>query len=80
MVVYKENGEQINIELILGFKVKELNKDYVAYTLNDDHVSPDVPLFISEFDGETIKNIPPQESTLVLNTYQKLKEEINKEA
>lgn len=76
MVVYRENGEAINIELILTFKVPSLNKEYVAYTLNDDKESEDVPLFISEYKDKNIKNIPPQDAAIVMDTYQSLKKEI----
>lgn len=76
VVVYRENGDPINIELILSFKVDQLNKTYVAYTLNDDGVSEDVPLFISEYDGTTIRSISPDESKIVLERYEELKKEI----
>ena len=53
--VYKETGEEIAIEIVLSFKVEELNKSFIAYTLNYDGESDTVPIFISEYDGKTIK-------------------------
>ena len=47
--VYKETGEEIAIEIVLSFKVEELNKSFIAYTLNDDGESDTVPIFISEY-------------------------------
>jgi hypothetical protein len=38
VIVYKENGEPIKIEVILSFRIDKINKDYVVYTINDDNV------------------------------------------
>ena len=77
--VYKENGEEIVIEIILSFEVEELNKKYIAYTLNDDGVSDNVAVFISEYDGNTIKDISNDDAELVLEYYNAAKELINEE-
>ena len=75
--VYKQTGEEIIIEIILSFKVEELNKSYIAYTLNDDNESDSVPVFISEYDGKTIKNIRDDEAETVLKYYEAAKELVN---
>ena len=75
--VYKETGEEIEIEVILSFKVEELNKSFIAYTLNDDGESENVPVFISEYDGKTIKDIKDEEAEEVLKYYEAAKELVN---
>ena len=75
--VYKETREEIEIEIILSFKVEELNKSFIAYTLNDDGESENVPVFISEYDGKTIKDIKDEEAEEVLKYYEAAKELVN---
>lgn len=77
--VYKENGEEIAIEIILSFVVEELNKSYIAYTLNDDDNSDTVPVFISEYDGKNIKEISNDDADLVLEYYNAAKELVEEE-
>ena len=68
--VKNENGEEIKIEIILSFSVEELNKRYIAYTLNDDGKKPKVAVLISEIDSNNkIKNIPFEERKLVMAAY-----------
>lgn len=77
--VYKENGEEIAIEVILSFNIEELNKSYIAYTLNDDGQSDNVAVFISEYDGKNIKDIANDEANLVLEYYNAAKELVDEE-
>ena len=77
--VYKEDGEEIAIEIILSFEIEELNKKFIAYTLNDDGNSETVPVFISEYDGKNIKDISNEEADLVLEYYNSAKELVNEE-
>jgi len=77
--VYKEDGEEIAIEIILSFEIEELNKKFIAYTLNDDGSSETVPVFISEYDGKNIKDISNEEADLVLEYYNAAKELIDEE-
>ena len=77
--VYKENGEEIAIEIILSFNIEELNKSYIAYTLNDDGQSDNVAVFISEYDGKNIKDIANDEANLVLEYYNAAKELVDEE-
>lgn len=77
--VYKEDGEEIAIEIILSFNVEEFNKSYIAYTLNDDGQSENVAVFISEYDGKNIKDISNEEAKTVLEYYNAAKELIDEE-
>ena len=77
--VYKENGEEIAIEIILSFNIEELNKSYIAYTLNDDGKSDNVAVFISEYDDKNIKDIANDEANLVLEYYNAAKELVDEE-
>lgn len=78
VIVKRENGEQIKIEIVLSFKIAEYNKQYIAYTINNDNIQDDVPLLISEIDPVTqkIKNIPENEKSIVLETYNQVKNSI----
>lgn len=75
VVVEKENGEKIKIEVILSFVVEEVNKEYIAYTLNDDGNSDVEMVMISEIDMQTqkIKAIPESEKDIVLKYYEDAK-------
>ena len=73
--VKRENGEEIRIEIILSFNVEELNKRYIAYTLNDDGKKSVVAVLISEIDSNNrIKDIPFEERELVMTAYNSAKE------
>ena len=75
-----EFGEEITIELLFNFEIKELNKNYVVYTLNDDGVSEDVNVLISEiyYDDKTprIKSIEESEKEMVVLFYNNIKNSI----
>ncbi len=75
VIVYKENGEPIKIEVILSFRIDKINKDYVVYTINDDNVQENVAVIISEIDQEThkIKSILPEEKDIVMEYYEQVK-------
>ena len=79
--VKRDNGEIIKIEIVLSFKVENLNKQYIVYTIDDDGALEDVPILISEIDQntQTIKQIPENEKDQVLNIYNELKEKITNE-
>ena len=75
IIVKKENGESIKIEIILSFIVKELNKKYIAYTINDDGQKKLVAVMISEIDDNgLLKEIPEKEKNLVINAYKNAKD------
>ena len=75
-----EFGEEITIELLFNFEIKELNKNYVVYTLNDDDVSEDVNVLISEmyYEDKTprIKSIDESEKEMVVLFYNNIKNSI----
>ncbi len=72
VVVKDENGEDIKIEVILNFKVEEYNKEYIAYTLNDNKTSESVAVFISEIDPNTKRliSIPVEQKDVVMEAYE----------
>ena len=76
VIVKDENGNDIKIEVILDFGVEEYNKEYIAYTLNDDGVSETKAVFISEIDPETkkLKSIPFDQKDAVMQAYEAAKE------
>ena len=75
IVVYRENGEPIKIEVIMSFRIEKFNKDYVVYTINDDKKREDVIILISEIDKEThkIKSILPEEKDTIMEYYEQVK-------
>ena len=75
-----EFGDELTIELLFNFEIKELNKNYVVYTLNDDGVSEDVNVLISEiyYEGDIprIKSIDESEKEMVVIFYNDIKNSI----
>lgn len=75
----RENGEAITVEIILSFEIEELNKKYIAYTLNDDGKEEDVDVLISEVNNNKLISIPAEEIPVVLKYYENAKELIEME-
>lgn len=77
-IVINENGEETKIEIVLSFRLEEQNKEYVAYTINDDDSMETALVFISEIDVETnkLKSIDENDKETVLIAYEELKREL----
>lgn len=77
-VYINENGEQIRVEVILSFSIEEFNKNYIAYTINDDDSLETAVVLINEVDIETNKLLPIkfEEKEMVLTTYNDIKKTI----
>ena len=80
IVVKNNQGEELTIEIITTFNLKELNKNYVVYTLNDDGISEEVTVLINEYvlenDQPKIIPIPEEETAMVLAFYNTIRENI----
>lgn len=79
--VINELGKEITVEILIGFSIEEYNKNYIAYTINDDGVSESVQVCISEIKyDETglpkIVSIPDDEKEMVLIFYNNIKDKI----
>lgn len=78
--VKDHEGNDITIEIITTFTLKELNKNYVVYTINDDGISENVTVLINEFILENeqpkIVPIPKEETKMVLAFYNTIRENI----
>ena len=48
MTIKNIDNEIIDIEVLVGFKIESIGKEYIAYTVNDDCVSEEVNVLISE--------------------------------
>ena len=76
-----EKNEIITIEILIGFKIEEIGKEYVAYTINDDNLSDTVTVLISEidYDNDIPKIVPikEDEKEMVLLFYNNLKKSMN---
>lgn len=83
MEVYDENNNKISIEIILNFRIEDYDREYIAYTLNDDGISDDVVVFISGIkyveDIPVLINIPEDEKEMALMFYNNVKEGILKQ-
>jgi uncharacterized protein YrzB (UPF0473 family) len=77
-VYINENGEEIRVEVILSFSIEEFNKNYIAYTINDDDSLETAVVLINEVDIETNKLLPIkfEEKEMVLTTYNDIKKTI----
>ena len=80
VTVHDAEGNAINIKILATFRIEEIKKQYVIYTLNDDGVSEDVTLLINEYVIENnqpkIVPIPKEEVNLVLTFYNNLRKNI----
>ena len=80
VTVHDAEGNALNIEILATFRIEEIKKQYVIYTLNDDGVSEDVTLLINEYvignDQPKIVPIPKEEVNLVLTFYNNLRNNI----
>lgn len=75
VIVKDENNNDIKIEVLFSFRVDEFNKEYVAYTLNDDGISETEAVFLSEINPITKKliSIPFEQKEFVLQVYNETK-------
>lgn len=73
---YIYNSKEIEVDVIGGFKIEELNKEYVLCVYDDDKNNDKVMMSIMEIcDGELV-SIPNEEKEIVLGFYQSFKETI----
>ena len=80
--VIDENGNEIKIDIIMQFRIEELNKEYAIFTVNDDGVSEDAYINITELakdetGGYQLKMIPENEKSMVLAFYDSIRDSIN---
>lgn len=80
ITVYDDKNIPIVVEVFLTFKIKEYNKEYIVYTLNDDGKSEMVNVHISQIDSEgdkpKIVPIPEEEARMVLSFYDYIRDHI----
>ena len=74
-------GKEISVEVIGGFRVEDLDKEYVLCTYDDDAESEKVLMVIlevqlDEFGSRMLLSIPDEEKEIVLNCYQAIKNDI----
>jgi hypothetical protein len=70
------NNKEIDVEVIGGFRIDELQKEYVLCVYDDNKDSDKVMMSIMEKDGENLVSIPDEEKEIVLDFYQSFKESI----
>ncbi len=79
LTVIDENNNKIDVFVLFIFEREELNKKYVAYTLDHDiEGKEDINILISEIDPETnqIKSINEEEMPMVKELYEEAKKTI----
>jgi len=74
-------GEEITVEEIMTFKVEELNKTFLAYTVNDDGISPNALVNLVEVigidtDKPAVSKITDQEVPIVTEVFTRLLEDV----
>lgn len=79
--VINEIGELVKINVIGQFKIDELNRKYIMYTLNDDGVSEDVLLLIAQVEivnGKmNLLSIPEEEKNMVISFFDNIRDSAN---
>lgn len=77
MTVTNEENEDLEIEILIGFQIDSIGKEYIAYTINDDCISETVPVAISEIEYENgkpkIVPIKDEEKEMVLMFYNSIR-------
>jgi uncharacterized protein YrzB (UPF0473 family) len=80
MIVQDKEGNKIKIEVLMTFKIPEINKNYVVYSINDDGISETVTILINELVYENnlpkIVPIPKEETQMVLAFYTTIRNNI----
>lgn len=80
MIVTDDKGNKIEVEIVANFKIKEYNKEYIIYTLNDDGVSETVNMYISQVDLSSnppkFIPIPEEEIKMVLSYYDFIRDHV----
>ncbi len=78
--VINEEGIECKINTLFRFKIEEYNKEYMAYTLNDDE-SQDIGIVlianIEENNGViNLKSIPDEETKMVTLFYDYVRDKL----
>ena len=78
-LIVKDNfNNDITIDMLFSFGIEELNKNYIVYTIDDDGISDDVIIFISEIkykdNNPVLIDIKEEEKNTVLLVYEKIKD------
>ena len=74
-------GKEGSVEVIGGFRVEELGKEYALCTYDDDANSDKVlmvimELNVDEFGVRTLASIPDEEKEIVLECYKAVRNDI----
>lgn len=75
------NGKEVSVEVIGGFRVEDLDKEYALCTYDDDANSDKVMMVIlelnvDEYGIKTLVSIPDEEKEIVLECYKAVKQNI----
>ena len=77
MTIKNIDNEIIDIEVLVVFKIESIGKEYIDYTVNEDWVSDDVNVLISEikYNNEIPEIVPikDDEKEMVLMFYDKVR-------
>ena len=70
------NNKEIDVEVIGGFKIDELKKEYALCVYDDDKNSNNVMIAIMEIEDDNLVSISEDEKEIVLSFYESFKESI----
>lgn len=78
--VINEVGQSVKIEIIGRFRIAEVDREYIIYTLNDDNISDEVIVLIAQVKIENSKmkllSIPDKERNMVVAFFNSIKNNI----
>lgn len=78
--VINEMGQSVTIDIIGQFRIDEVDRQYVIYTLNDDGVSEELIILIAQVEMENGKmkllSIPDKERNMVVAFFNNIKDNI----
>ena len=75
------DGKEVSVDVIGGFRVEDLDKEYVLCTYDDNKDSDKVLMVIlevelDEFGNRNLISIAEEEKEIVLNCYNAIKQDI----
>lgn len=79
-VYYDESGKSYEFQEIMTFHIDEINKSFLAYTVNDDKISDNVDVNLVEIvnmnsDKPYVKKIDDQDVNTVINVFNNMLEQ-----
>ena len=80
-IIKYTDGREVKVEVLFTFKIEDLNNEYVAYLLNDNGISENANVYISQLMRDenqkmVVEDIKNEEIEAVMTMYNQCKKEL----